>query len=76
VSFSSYGIASRMLPRVAPRTLIVTAASSYLAAHVGAPPIDGVVHGYAEATTLAAILLGCVAVVTIVLVRTPKPEPH
>jgi EmrB/QacA subfamily drug resistance transporter len=57
-------------------TVAITAASSYLAAHVGAPAIDGVVHGFAEATALAAILLGCVAVVTVVLVRTPKPQPH
>ncbi|HYJ66403.1 MAG TPA: MFS transporter [Nocardioidaceae bacterium] len=57
-------------------TVAITATSSYLADHLGAPAIDGVVHGYAEATTLAAILLGCVAVATVVLVRTPRPEPR
>jgi EmrB/QacA subfamily drug resistance transporter len=55
-------------------TVAITATSAYLTAHRGASEVAGLVHGYARATTWAAVLLVVVAVVTVLLVRAPRPE--
>ena len=54
-------------------TVAITATTAYLTAHSGASEIAGLVHGYARATTWAAGLLVVVAIVTVVLVRAPRP---
>jgi EmrB/QacA subfamily drug resistance transporter len=55
-------------------TVAITATSAYLTAHTAASEVDGLVHGYARATTWAAVLLVAVAVLTLLLVRTPRPS--
>jgi|SRR5262245_30299355 len=54
-------------------TVAITATTAYLTANTGASQVAGLVHGYARATTVAALLLVVVAVVTVILVRAPRP---
>jgi EmrB/QacA subfamily drug resistance transporter len=54
-------------------TVAITATTAYLAANATASEVDGLVHGYARATTWAALLLVGVAVLILLLVRAPGP---
>jgi fucose permease len=55
-------------------TVAITATSAYLTGHPAASELAGLVHGYARATTWAAVLLVVVAVLTVLLVRAPRAE--
>jgi hypothetical protein len=60
-------------------SIAVAATTAYVAAHAAGGPtvsVTGLVHGYATATTWAAIALAVTAALTVVLVRTPRPAAH
>jgi hypothetical protein len=57
-------------------TIAVTATASYLSSHAGArtAATAALVHGYATAIGWACLLLIAVAVVAMVLIRSPRPS--
>jgi EmrB/QacA subfamily drug resistance transporter len=59
-------------------TIAVTATASYLSSHAGSrtAAAAALVHGYAAAIGWACLLLIAVAVVAMVLIRSPRPSPH
>ena len=56
-------------------TIAVTATASYLSSHAGSPTA-ALVHGYATAIGWAAVLLAAVAVMAMVLIRSPRLNPN
>jgi EmrB/QacA subfamily drug resistance transporter len=59
-------------------TIAVTATASYLSSRAGSPTAapDALVHGYATAIGWAAVLLAAVAVLAMVLIRSPRLNPN
>ncbi|MEP6667369.1 MAG: MFS transporter, partial [Nocardioidaceae bacterium] len=57
-------------------TVAITATAAYVSAHAATAAVarDALVHGYAAATTWAAVLLGVVAAVIAVMIRPPHPD--
>jgi hypothetical protein len=56
-------------------TVAITATRTYGATHRAATdPVHALVHGYASATTVAAVLLGVVALLAAALINTPRPH--
>jgi hypothetical protein len=53
-------------------SVAVTATGAYVAAH--GPSAAALVHGFAAATGWSALALTATAVVTAVLIRTPRPD--
>jgi EmrB/QacA subfamily drug resistance transporter len=59
-------------------TIAITATGTYLASHARTADstVHGLVHGYATATTYAAVLLVAVAVLALLVIDSPVPKPH